>query len=179
MTFSVAADGIETWCDTAEPARRFDNILFNKAYMTVVDQCARGRGFHQQEDFVCNLIANDRVIYVRDDSTGEYFSVGYAPVWKPYTSYRCRGGLGYQIIENTTNGLRCTWRIYVPAGNDPVEVWDLRIEDVSGKERKLSVFTAAQMTCDGVDLYGGSLYRIARYVPEVNAIYVLMDAPRH
>lgn len=180
MAFTYSADNKELWIDTAEPARRMDNMLYNRAYFTMIDQCARGNGRHMtDEGYTNNLISGPRLIYVRDDETGQYFSVGWAPIYKPYTSYRAGAGLNYNIIENATDGLKVTWRIYVPAGEDPVEVWDLRVQDTTGRARKVSVFTAAEMNCDGVDLYGGSLYRLAKYVPDANAIFVLQDYETH
>jgi len=180
VSFTYAKDGKELWCDTPEPPRRFDNILYNRAYFTMIDHFGWGRAFHMTDaGYVNNVIAQERIIYVRDDETGEYFSVGYKPIYRDCESYRCGSGFGYQVIENTTDGLAVTWRIYVPAGDDPVEVWDVRVANAAGRPRKVSVFTELEMQCSGVDLYGGSLYRIARYLPHLNAIFVLQDAPRH
>lgn len=180
MSYTYENNGKEVWLDTAEPERRFDNMVYNDRYMTMIDHTAAGRGFYQDADGrVCNVVSNARIIYLRDDETGEYFSVGFNPVWAEYESYRCGSGLGYQIIENLTNGLKATWRIYVPVGEDPVEVWDLRVEDASGSPRKVSVFTLVQMNCDGVDTYGGGLFRIAKFEPEINGVFVRTDAAPH
>lgn len=184
MAFTFSADGKELWCDTPEPARRFDNMLYNKAYFTMIDQCARGRGVHMTGDgYVNNVIAAERIIYIRDDESGEYFSAGWAPVYRPCESYRCGSGLNYQIIENVTNRLNVRWRIYVPAGEDPVEVWDVRVEDLRGgprsRARNVSLFTCVEMNCDGTDTYGGSLFRLARYDAEADAIFVRQDAELH
>ena len=35
------------------------------------------------------------------------------------------------------------------------------------------------MNCDGEDLYCGELHRIAEYLPEQQAVFVCMDAPRY
>lgn len=180
MSFTYAKGGKEVWVDSPEPPRRFDNMLYNDVYMTMIDQCARGGGRHMDEEgHVNNVIAGGRILYARDDGTGKYFSVGFAPVHAKCETYRCVAGLNYQVIENTTDGLKVTWRIYVPAGSDPVEVWDVRVEDLHGRERSVSLFTCVEMNCDGVDLYGGSLYRLAKYEPDVNAIFVLQDYETH
>lgn len=180
MSYTYEKDGKELWLDEADPARRFDNMLYNKSYMTLIDQWARGRGFYQDPaGRVCNVVSAGRTIYIRDEETGECFSVNFSPVWRDCSSYRCGSGFNYQIIENVTDGLKVTWRIYVPAGEDPVEVWDLRVQDVSHTHRKVSVFTCVQMNCDGVDTYGGSLFRIARYEADINGIFVRTDAAPH
>ncbi|MCL5269861.1 MAG: hypothetical protein M1457_04740, partial [bacterium] len=92
--------------------------------------------------------------------------------------------LNWQTIEATAGGLRVAWRIYVPAGADPVEVWDVRVEDAAGPgvstgPRRVSLFACVSMKCDGEDLDCGELYRIARYDPALEAVFVRMDAERH
>ncbi len=180
MLFSFTEDARELWLDTPEPPRRFDNIMYNAHYFTMIDHMARGTGkYMTDEGFTCCVVAKERLVYVRDEETGEFHSASYAPCWVEPESYRCGSGLNYQIIENVTNGIKTTWRIYIPAGGDPIEVWDLRVENVSGRPRKISLFTAVNINCNGTDLYGGPLYRIARYDENLNAIYVCQDAPRH
>ena len=187
MAYTFTADGKECWLDTAEPARAFHNMLYNDSYFTMIDQCGCGPGRHLKDAgdryYKNNVISSDRLVYVRDDATGEYFSVGFGPVFREYQSYRCGSGPGYQTIENTTLNLKVTWRIYVPAGDDPVEVWDVRVQDVSGKgrppeadpeslPRKVSIFTAGESHCDGTDSYTGSLGRLAKFEPAVNGIVI-------
>ncbi len=176
-TFETA--GRELWLDTPQPQRRFDNMLYNKAYFTIIDQCASGPGRHMTNDgYINNVVAKDRFVYVRDDETGEYFSIGYRPVFKDYQSYNCGQGLCYNIIENVTAGLKAIWRIFVPAGNDPVEIWDVKLINESGRPRKVSVFTCVQMECDGVDTYGGSMFRYTNFYPEHNTIFIRYEAEK-
>ena len=89
-----------------------------------------------EEGWVNNVVAGERVVYVRDDRTGRFFSAGFAPVFRPYRSYRCGSGLNYQIVENVTDGLRVTWRIYIPLGKDPLGIWDLRVENLTRRPRR-------------------------------------------
>ncbi len=178
--YTYSNDNTQLTLDTADPSRRFDNMLYNRAYMTMIDQCARGGGKHMTEEGYTNiLLTTGRTLYLRDDETGKFFSAGWAPVCRDYASYRCTSGFNYQIIENVTDALKVTWRIYVPAGDDPIEIWDVRVADVSGRPRKVSLFTFAEMTCDGMDLYGGALYRFAKYYPQINGIFVRQDYVKH
>lgn len=178
--FSFADEGRELWCRTPEPPRRFDNMLYNERYFTMIDQSMGGYSLHiTPEGYLNTVVAEERIVYVRDDDTGAFFSIGFAPVCRPCRSYRCGSGLGYQIVENETDGVRATWRIYVPAGTDPVEIWDLRLENVSRRRRRLSLFTEVGMSCAGMDLYYGIIYRRADYRPGVNAILVRQDAEKH
>jgi cellobiose phosphorylase len=126
-----------------------------------------------------NVVENERFIYVRDDDTGRYFAVGWLPVARPYSKYLAIAEPGCQWITNVTDDIRAEWRIFVPAGDDPVEIWHLKLADRSGRPRRLSVFTYVSMKCDGYDLYSGEMFRLARYVPEQQAIFVRMDAEQH
>lgn len=182
--YAFAKGGKELWCRTAEPPRRFENMIYNDVYFGQIDQTMRGAaevsGRHMTEEgWVNNVVADERVVYVRDDRTGRYFSAGFAPVFKPYRSYRCGSGLNYQIVENVTDGLRVTWRLYIPLGKDPLEIWDLRVENLTRRPRPISLVTEMTMECDGVDLYGGFLYRRAGYEKDVNAVFVRQDGERH
>ncbi len=178
--FAFARDGRELWCNTPEPPRRFDNLLFNERYFSMVDQGMWGYSLHMTpEGYLATVVAEERIVYVRDDASGDFFSIGFVPTCKPCRSYRCGSGLGYQIVENETAGLKVTWRLYIPAGFDPVEVWDVRVENRSGRKRRLSLFTEAGISLAGMDLYYGIIYRRADYRPGVNAILVRQDAEKH
>jgi len=166
--------------DTPEPDRALHNMLYNPNYLTMLDQNNRGMAKHMSAaGRNCNIVENDRFVYVRDAASGEYFSIGFAPVHVPYERYSCRNGLNYQIVENVTNGIEAVWRIYVPAGEDPVEIWDVRLRNIGDRPRTMQLFTYVPMNCDGEDLYCGDLHRIAEYIPEQQAIFVRMDAPRY
>lgn len=182
--YSYADDGHELWCNTPEPPRRFDNMLYNDVYFAQIDQCMRGvpevsGRYMSAEGYFCNVVAAERVVYVRDDDTGRYFSAGFAPVCRPYKSFRCGQGLNYQVVGNVTDGLRVTWRLWIPLGHDPLEIWDVRVTNLGRKPRRLSLVTELGMECDGVDLFGGFLYRRAAFVPRADAIFVQQDGERH
>jgi cellobiose phosphorylase len=179
--YRYSADAREVWIETPDPPHPFINILYNESYFTILDHYARGRGRHMDpiQGYNNNVIENERFVYIRDDATGDYFSVGWEPCLRDPEHWVCRAGLNYQSIENTTNRLKVIWRIYVPAGKDPVEIWDVRVQDASGAPRRVSMFIYVGMKCDGVDLYCGELCRIAQYDPALEAIFVRMDAERH
>ena len=178
--YSYQNDGKELWLETSEPQRNFENILYNKSYFTLIDQCARGRGTHMTKDgFVNHIIAGDRIIFVRDDDTGEFFTLNWAPVYKSYQSYKCCAGINYQIFENITNDMKFTWRIYVPLGDDPLEIWDIRVENLNKNTRNISLFSYLEMECDGTEIYCNFLFRSAKYYSGSNSIIVNQDAEFH
>jgi len=166
--------------ETPEPDRTVHNMLYNPNYLTMLDQCNGGMAKHMSPaGRTCQIVQGDRFVYVRDAESGEYFSIGFAPVFRAYERYECRAGLNYQVVENVTDGIEAVWRIYVPSGDDPVEVWDVRLRNTGDRPRKLQLFTYVPMNCDGEDLYCGELHRIAEYLPEQRAVFVCMDAPRY
>ena len=163
-----------------QPERKFENILMNRAYMCQLDQSAQGMGRHMTEEgFTNNVFSGERYIYLRDGVSGDCFSLGFAPCWREPESYECRSGLNYQILRNRTNGLNCCWRIFVPEGEDPVEIWDLEIVNEGASERQIDLFSYAPMPCDGTDTYGGDIFRIADYQDVLDGIFVRQDAELH
>ena len=79
-------------------------------------------------------------VYLRDDDTGDYWSVSWQPVGKPREHYSCRHGLSYIKYHCDYSGIDAQQTLFV-AVDDPVEIWDVRLRNDSGKPRKLSVFT--------------------------------------
>jgi N,N'-diacetylchitobiose phosphorylase len=100
--------------------------------------------FHRITRFRPNGVPMDRpghYVYVRDDDTGEYWTISWQPVGKSLDSarYSCRHGLSYVKYQCEYSGIWGEQTLFVPL-EDPVEVWDLRLRNDSGRKRKLSVF---------------------------------------
>ncbi len=165
---------------TPEPPHPARNILFNDVYYTILDQCARGQGRHMTSTgFKNNVIDHERLVYVRDDASGEYFAINWAPVHRDAQHFECIQDLQFQRFVNVTDQLESQWTITVPPGNDPVEIWDVTVKNIGSRSRRLSLFSYVSMKCDGEDLYCGDLFRIAQYDPDLQAIFVCMDSEKH
>ena len=178
VPFVYEQEGTVLRIDTAEPDRTMHNMLFNKNYLTMIDQCNIGSGKHMSEaGYNCRIVQGERYVYVRDADSGEFFSIGYGPIYKDYERYCTKAGRNFQVVENVTDGIEAVWRMYVPSNDDPVEVWDVRLRNTGDQPRNMQLFTYVPMNCDGEDLYSGELPRIAEYLPEQRAIFVQMDAP--
>jgi cyclic beta-1,2-glucan synthetase len=78
------------------------------------------------------------VIYLRDDDSGEIWSPTKLPMCNQAARYTVRHGQGFTRFEHTSHGLRLSLRLYVPV-NDPVKIARLRITNLSGRARRLSV----------------------------------------
>jgi len=174
--------------DTPRP---FDNFLFNKACYANVHQTGIGCFDYQVDGKegiqlftgigrVCDydVFGKDhlynRLIYIRDNETGAFWNVGWEPVNKAYEEYRCTQGLGYTIITNKTNGVRATLKLFIPQGNDPVELWKLEIKNESGERKNLSLFVYNQVQFKykwDFDSYGDMIYRTTWMDKQQNMFY--------
>ena len=79
-------------------------------------------------------------VYLRDNDTGDLWSVSWQPVGKPKEYYSCRHGLSYSKYLCDYSGINAQQTLFA-AIDDPVEIWDVRLRNDSGKKRNLSVFS--------------------------------------
>lgn len=178
--YAWSQDGAELSIATPEPPMHLMNVLYNRTYFTHLDHLGRGRGFHQSAGgHLNNIIENDRLLYLRDDASGDYCALSFAPVFRPCAAFRFTAGINYQTIEQEIFGLRVRWRLWVPAGDDPLEVWDVQVENPGAQARRVSLISHVVVKCDGTELDHGDLYRTAKYDPDLHAVFVRQDAERH
>ena len=127
------------------------NYLGVEDTCAVVNHTAGGYLFHQSPEhhritrFRGNGVPMDRpghYVYIRDNETGDFFTVSWQPVGKPLdqAQYRCRHGLSYSVYECLYDGLKASQKLSVPIG-EAVELWDVCIENMSGRTRQISVFS--------------------------------------
>lgn len=176
-----------------ETPRAFDNFLWNDAAFSNVQQTGIGyfdyqigksegvqllTGVGRICDF--DVFGRDhlmsRLIYIRDNDTGEYWNVNWEPVRKKYESYECTHGLGYTEIRSRTSGIASEFSILIPTGNDPVELWQLKTANLSEKKRNLSIFIYNQFQFKykwGFDSYGDMIYRASWLNRELNAVVAI------
>lgn len=79
-----------------------------------------------------------RFVYLKDEDTGALFSAPYEPVRAPLQSFRFqveRHALGW-TVEHL--GLRVEMTLGLPT-DEVVELWTLRVTDLSGRPRRVSV----------------------------------------
>jgi N,N'-diacetylchitobiose phosphorylase len=80
-------------------------------------------------------------VYVRDDDTGDYWTLSWQPVGKDLNSakYVCRHGLSYIKYQCEYSGIWGEQTLFIPL-EDAVEIWDVKLRNDSGRKRRLSVF---------------------------------------
>jgi cellobiose phosphorylase len=76
-------------------------------------------------------------LYIRDEYTGKFWSPSPLPA-RGTTPYVIRHGFGYTVFEHTENGIESELWVYV-AIDAPVKFSVLKMRNVSGRQRKMSV----------------------------------------
>ena len=84
-------------------------------------------------------------VYLRDDESGQYWSVSWQPTGIPLeqATYEARHGLSYSTFSCRYNGIDASQTLLIPLENgtdDPVEIFDVRIHNTCERPRKISVY---------------------------------------
>lgn len=112
--------------------------------------------YHRITRFRPNGVPMDRpghYVYIRDDETGEYWSVSWQPVGKPLdkASYSCRHGLSYIKYLCDYDGVHAEQKLFT-ATDDPVEFIDVLVRNDSGRRRTLSLFGYIEFSFHHIDM---------------------------
>ena len=103
----------------------------------------RSPEYHRITRFRPNGVPMDgpgHYIYIRDNDTGDYWSVSWQPVGKDKKFYSCRHGLSYVKYLCDYSAIHAEQKLFV-AMDEPIELWDIRLRNDSGIPRNLSVFS--------------------------------------
>ncbi len=89
------------------------------------------------------LDTGGRYIYLRDHTTGRYWSPTWQPVRLALEEYTCRHGLGYTCIQSSFEGIHASLRYFVPLGNN-LEVWQVQLTNRRKDPAQLTLFSAIE-----------------------------------
>jgi cyclic beta-1,2-glucan synthetase len=78
------------------------------------------------------------VVYVRDEDTGQLWTPAALPIRDRNTRYTVRHGQGYSVFEHAANGIGTELTMFV-SPDDPIKIVRLKLTNLSGRERRLSV----------------------------------------
>jgi len=137
--------------DRPDTPRAWTNYLGTTQYGAVISNNAGGYSFFHSAGrgrfmrFRLNTVPADqpgRYIYLRDRTSGDYWSASWQPVGKPLGKYRsiCRHGTAYTIVTSEYANIETETTYFVPLGCE-FECWLLRVVNKDKKPRKLSLFT--------------------------------------
>ncbi len=127
------------------------NYIGVKDMCTVLSHNAGGYSFHKSAEyrritrFRQNGVPLDRpghYVYIRDDETGEFWTISWQPTGKDLSKakYECRHGLSYSKFSCNYKGIQASQVIFIPVEDD-VELWDVVLHNTTGKPRQLSIFS--------------------------------------
>lgn len=148
--------------DRVDVPTSWTNYIGVDEMCAVVNQTAGGYLFykspqyHRITRFRPNGVPIDRpghYVYIRDDETGEYWSISWQPVGKDLSKakYECRHGLSYSKYSCDYNDIHAQQTVFIPMG-DPTYLWDVKIRNDGNKPRKLSVYSYLEFSYHQIDM---------------------------
>ncbi|WP_158162257.1 GH36-type glycosyl hydrolase domain-containing protein [Grimontia hollisae] len=131
------------------------NYLGTEKFCTVISHNAGGYSFYNSPEYnrVTKFRPNatfDRpghYVYLRDDETGDYWSISWQPVAKSLeeAKYEVRHGLSYSKFKCEYNGITAQKTLFVPKGED-AQIWDVKIKNDDDKPRTISAFSFVEFS---------------------------------
>ncbi|WP_408900459.1 GH36-type glycosyl hydrolase domain-containing protein [Photobacterium piscicola] len=131
------------------------NYLGTEKFCTVISQNAGGYSFYKSPEYnrVTKFHPNatfDRpghYVYLRDDATGDYWSISWQPVAKSLdeAKYEVRHGLSYSKFACEYNGIAAQKTLFVPIGED-AEIWDVVLKNTTDEVRTISAFSFVEFS---------------------------------
>jgi len=128
------------------------NYLGTDGFFGIVSNTAGGYSWHRDARlrrltrYRYNNVPSDtggRYLYLRDDSTGEFWSPSWQPTRTVLDSYECRHGMSYTTINSAKGGIRARTLYFVPPG-ETLEVWRLTLTNERDVPAEISVFSSVE-----------------------------------
>ena len=109
------------------------NYLGNKDFASVISHTGGGYSYYKSPEygrvtrFRQNGVPADhpgKFVYIRDNADGDFWSISWQPVGKPFqttrdgegaATYTAAHGLGYTRFEATYRGIRAKQTVFIPA----------------------------------------------------------------
>ncbi|HOT98829.1 MAG TPA: glycosyl transferase [bacterium] len=128
------------------------NYLGCEAYFGILSNTAGGYSFYRDARlrrltrYRYNNVPFDfggRLIYLRDNRDGSFWSPSWQPTRHQVEDYSCRHGLGYSIIGSTFKGIKAETLFFVPLGEN-LEIWQVQVTNQRDTPAALSLFSAIE-----------------------------------
>lgn len=124
------------------------NYIYNGRYFSTISNNGGGISYFKSPlhgritRYRINEVPSDRpgkYIYLRDNDTGEIWSLTWQPVGKNPQCYKVAHGFGYTRAEANYNEIESSVLFFVPQ-NDDQEIWKTLLTNQSNRTRRLSVY---------------------------------------
>jgi len=128
------------------------NYLGCEDYFGIISNTAGGYSFYRDARlrrltrYRYNNVPFDlggRLIYLRDNASGAFWSPSWQPTRHQVEEYSCRHGLGYSIIGSTFKGIKAETLFFVPLGEN-LEIWQVQVTNQRQEPAALSLFSAIE-----------------------------------
>ncbi len=129
------------------------NYIYNGRYFSTISNNGGGISYFKSPlhgritRYRINEVPPDRpgkYIYVKDNDSGEIWSLTWQPVGKSPESYKVAHGFGYTRAESSVNEISSEVLFFVPLQDDQ-EIWKATLKNDSSKPRNLSIYGYVEM----------------------------------
>jgi cellobiose phosphorylase len=157
------------------------NVICNGDYGLVISQAGSGFSWRTNSALARlnvwhqDLIRDEygKYVYVRDDGSGEFWSLSWKPCCPEFEKYEVRHGLGYTRITSRIKGIECSMLVFVPV-DDPLEIWKVSVKNLSERPRTVSLFTYFEWCLgSGIDTHREfqKTFIETEYLADLNCIF--------
>ena len=160
------------------------NYLYNGRYFSTISNNGGGISYFKSPlhgritRYRINDVPVDRpgkYIYVKDNETGEIWSLTWQPVGKHLEAYKLAHGFGYTRSEASINGIDSSVLFFVPQ-DDNQEIWKTNLKNSSAKTRKLSVYGYVELALghamvDLINQCDDQHFNRAHFEKDLNALF--------
>lgn len=130
------------------------NQISNDEYCMLISQTGGGYSFVGGSGFdrILRAIPGEQVLtdrpgrylYLRDEDSGDTWSLGWQPVCRPVQEWESRHGLGYTRIRSRTADIEGEALFFVPLDAN-LELWGFWLTNRSDRPRRLRSFAYAEL----------------------------------
>ncbi len=143
-----ADDGREYVITRPDTPKPWVNVVSNGDYGFVISQAGGGYSWRSHANLSRltrwnqDLVRDDcgRYLYLRDNESGEFWSLAWMPTQPHYDYFECRHGQGYTLFITRRAGLEARWTLVVPP-DAPVEVWSVTLHNLDSRPRRLGLYS--------------------------------------
>lgn len=160
------------------PIRHLINFSWNNHLISGVNQFGTGEGVFNNQTLLYNdsrgrakmIKDGRRYFYLRDEAGKVYWNLGYFPVKYEPAKLTTIFGAGYSKFIHTTEGIQSEMLCFV-AHDEPVEVWVIKVTNLTKSNRKLKVYPYVEWLLQGYpissDYYS---YLKSEYLKDLNTV---------
>ena len=142
------------------PLRPLKNFLWNEKMLLELDQFGFGPSKAWTDKQFRTVICGERVVYIKDRDTGEFFDINRNSGNKPFSLFRARIGQGYHMTESSYGGISASFTVLVPQ-EGLAEMHRIVVRNDGDAPRRVSVYAYIQpfVNLTGIDACGRAEFR--------------------